>query len=203
MRNYAIAKTILIGILMALIVSPVTYSAEKKEEPSQPTDSTSAVAPSQIIETLIVDWPKKDKWTKGLDFSEGANHTELYYPEGQSASGWKEMASVETVIGKTNVNIPGMARMTFLGTERGSPNATWDILKKGRNERNRHFIIYEIICPDFLSEEPPQIQLWKMVVGKTALFTLQYGYRGKEMPDERRKQILEMLDKAYIAVEEK
>jgi hypothetical protein len=195
MRIVSIAQTFLLVVLMVLVVGPAAYSKDKPKSDDKPD---SAAATTKIVETLVVDWPEKDNWTAGYFHQGEENQTQMYFPEGQSHEGWKEMASVETVPGMTHANVPGLARMTYLGTKKASPNATWDIIKKGNNERGNPFILYQIICPDFVTKEPPQVQLWKITIGKTGLFNLQYSYKGDDMPEERKEQMLKVLDEAYI-----
>jgi len=200
MRIISIAQTLLLVLLMALIVSPKAYSTEKTESADKP-DSTAV--PTDIVETMVVNWPEKDNWTPGYFHRGEESQTQMYFPEGQSHEGWKEMASIETIPGMTHANIPGLARMTYLGTKKASPNATWDIIKKGNTERGNPFILYEIVCPDFITKEPPQVQLWKITIGKTGLFNLQYSYKGDDMPAERKEQMLKVLEEAYIKAEKK
>lgn len=196
------ARQLLIGILMVFIISSAAYSTSKKATPSDDPDTASVVDPSKITETLIVDWPEGDKWIPGYLHKGNATRMQLYFPEGQSSESWWEMASIETVYGKTG-GVVGLARQIYLGTVRGSSNATWDILKKGNTENGRPFTTIEIICPDFLSGEPAQVQIWKLIMGKTGLYTLQYSFKGKEMPAERKEQILESMHKAYLKVDKK
>lgn len=199
MRIDAIAKHLLIGIMMIMLISPAIYATEKKED----TPDKEKVDPSKIVETLIYELPEKDKWISDYVHVGNSSRIEIFFPKGQSPDNWKEMITTETVYGKKS-SVPGEARLTYLGTVKGSPNATWDILTKGRMEGSgRQFIIYEIICPDFLSGEEPQVQLWKMIGGHTGMFVLQYSYRGKEMPEKRKKEILEVLEKADLKTDPK
>jgi len=199
MRIKATAQHLLIGILMIFLISPAVYAADKKEDAS----NNAKVDPPKITETWVVGFPEKDKWTSDYVHTGTSSRMELFFPEGQSTDNWTEMVTIETAYGKKG-SVAGEARLTYLGTVKGSPNATWDILTKGKMAGSgRQFIIYEIICPDFLSGEQPQVQIWKMIGGRTGLFVLQYSYRGKELPEKRKKEILEFFEKADLKTEPK
>jgi len=199
MRKKATAQHLLILTLVLLLAGPGIFAAEKTEK----AKSGDTVDPSKITETLMFDFPAKDKWKSDYVHTGSSTRMELFFPEGQSTDNWKEMITTEAAYGKTT-DVAGEARITYLGTVKGSPNATWDILKKGKMEGSgRKFIIYEIVCPDFLSGEQPQIQLWKMIGGHTGIFVLQYSYRGKELPEKRKDEILEFFEKADLKTEPK
>jgi len=193
----------LVGLAaLILILGPVSAAGIEKPKTEVP-DSTITAQESNIIETLVFDWPKDEKWLP-MDVHKGSASTiQLFVPEGQSTTNWEEMTSLEIVYGRKTTNLAGMARMTYLGTQKGSPNATWDIIEKGFTAQKHAYILYQIICPDFITKDPPQVQLWKLTLGKTALFNLQYSYKGKEMPSDRKEKILEFLRKADIKTESK
>ncbi len=200
--NFAAKTTLLFTIVLFVISMSAPVSAIDKPAPD---DSTAQQAPD-ITETQVIVWPEGSDWQLANTYVSGASEYSLYYPKGQGEQNWEEMVTLEVMHGKKNVkmNLPGLARMTFLGTQKGSPEATWDILEKGYdNDEIKQYphIIYEIDCPDFLSKEPAQVQLWKLTDGKTALFNLQYSYRGKEMPSDKKAEIMTMLKNAHIKAE--
>ena len=200
MKPVATANLPILVVLSVLIICVPGFAGSKPES----TDSTMAKEP-KIEESLVIEWPEDGNWYLDQSYAPGPSTIQVYFPEGKGGDAWQEMATIETVYGKTGVNLPGMARMTFLGTQKGSPDATWEILEKGYLDETRKtaFIIYEIICPEFLSGEPPQIQYWKLIGGRTALFNVQYSYRGKDIPKEKKEVILEALKKAHLKIEEK
>jgi len=189
-------------LFLIFLLAAGTGATSKTDSKTTP-DSSAVQDTLGSKETLDVKWPEKDTWQPEYAYQGKKSQTQLYFLEGQSSAEWKEMASIEIVYGKTNTNVPGMARLTYLGTKKGCPDATWEIIQKGMNDLGQPFIIYEIDCPKFLNNEPSQVQLWKLIIGKTALFNLQYSYRGEKMPPERRQEILQMLNTAYIKVEKK
>lgn len=199
--NFAAKATILSAAIMFLF--SIAAPAIAGDKPAA-GDSTVRQKPD-IKETQIIEWPDGAGWHLANTYASGASTYSLYYPKDQGDDNWQEMVTLEIVQGrgKTGMNLPGLARMTYLGTRKGSPNATWDIIEKGySNEAKEYpFIIYEIDCPDFLSKEPAQVQLWKLTDGKTALFNLQYSYRGKEMPPEKKEEIMNVLKTSYIKAE--
>jgi len=200
MKLVVTAKLPILVVLSVLIVCVPGFAGSKPES----TDSTEAEE-AEITESLVIEWPEDGKWYLDQSYTSGASTMDVYFPEGKGGDAWQEMATIETVYGKIGVNLAGMARMTFLGTQKGSPDATWEILEKGYLDKSSKtaFIIYEIICPDFLSGEPPQIQYWKLISGKTALFTVQYSYRGTDIPEDTKEAILNSLEEACLKVEEK
>lgn len=196
------AKTILLSalVLFMLSMSAPGFAAEKPAT----EDSTAQQAPD-ITETQVIEWPDGSDWQLADTYASGTSEFSLYYPKGQGEKNWEEMVTLEIVhdTKKAGLNLPGLARMTFLGTRKGSPNATWDILEKGYSDEAKEYphIIYEIDCPDFLSGEPAQVQLWKLTDAKTALFNLQYSYRGEKMPENKKEEIMTMLKKSHIKTE--
>jgi hypothetical protein len=190
----------LLFLLSLIVMGFAVWPASAKDKPPS-SDTAKAAAPVPVKEDLVVAWPAGEKWVIEQGVPKATGRVDLYYPEGQSSMQWTEMMIVEITPGQKRVNVPGMARMVYLGTKRGSPNATWDILTKGNNKDNLPLIVFEIKCPDFITGDPPQVQLWKMINGQTGLFTLQYSYKGENFPAERRDQILKVLEKSEIKAE--
>jgi hypothetical protein len=188
-------------LIILLIVMFMASGALSGDKPGKKSQSDSLKAGEKISESLVFEWPEEGKWKSEFVHTYDKTTSEYFYPAGQSSTNWIEMGSVEIVEGKKNFNIPGTARIIYLSTQKGSPDATWDIIKKGYTETKRPFIIFEIICPDFLSGEPAQVQLWKIIAGKTSQFIIQYSHRGKEITDSTREKILEILKKADIKAE--
>lgn len=199
--NFA-AKTTLLSAIVLFVLS-MSAPGFAVNTPA-PKDTTAQQAPD-ITETQVIEWPEGSEWHLDNTYTSGASEYSLFYPKGQGEQNWEEMVTLEVVHGKGNVkvNLPGLARMTFLGTRKGSPNATWDILEKGYSDEAKQYphIIYEIDCPDFLSKEPAQVQLWKLTDGKTALFNLQYSFHGEKMPPDKKEEIMTMLKKSHIMAE--
>jgi len=155
-----------------------------------------------LVETLVTEWPETGHWKSALLHNRPGGTVEFFYPEGQGSKDWREMFSrEEQVKAQAFVNMMSRAREIFLGTQKGSPNATWKILNRQKDENDNRIIIFRIDCPDFTSGEEAQIQLWKIIEGKTKVFTVQYTFRGKEMPEEKRLEISKAIDKAYVKVE--
>ncbi len=194
MNTKIMARQLLILTLALLLIAPTVFATEKKMEEAKPD---SAAAAPKISESMVIDWPKEDQWTPDYLYTGKTSRIQLYFPKGQSSSGWNEMFSVETDYGK-NGYVVGFAREVYLGTVKGSSNATWNIIEKGNSKHGYPYCLFEVDCPDFLSGEKPQVQLWKMTLGKTGLLTVQYSYRGKEMPEKRKTQILDVLKNAYL-----
>lgn len=194
------ATTLSAAVMFLFSIASPTFAINKPAT----NDSTVQQKP-KITETQVIEWPEGAGWKLANTYTSGSSIYELYYPKDQGYDNWQEMVTLEIVQGKGKggINLPGLARMTYLGTRKGSPNATWDILQKGYSgeAKDYPFILYEIDCPDFLSKEPAQVQLWKMTEGKTALFNLQYSYRGKEMPGDKKEEIMNTLKNSYIKAE--
>lgn len=201
MRFAAKANGLILIVPLSLFVC-LPASADKKPVS---TDTTEVTETQNIQETLVVEWPAEGKWQLRDSHMAGSSVMEIYFPGEEDKDNWEEMATIEIVYGKTKVNLPGMARMTFLGTRKGSPDATWEILEKGYMDDTKKsaYIIYEIICPDFLTGEPPQVQLWKLIAGRTALFNVQYSYRGDKIPADKKEEMVNVLKNATLKVEEK
>jgi len=199
MKTKVLLQPILVSFLVIVFPASFSVAADKKVTPDEQSASRAEETP-QIIESLVFEWPDDEKWVEDYHYQGEGTEMQLYFPKGQSSGNWEEMLTQETVYGKSQF-VVGLARQIYLGTVKGSPDATWDIISKGKTDNNHQFVIFEIICPDFLSGEPPQVQLWKLIRGKTAMFNLQYSYRDKEMPDNRREKILEMLEETYIKAE--
>ena len=192
-------------VLFATLLFLISMSAPIYAGTEPPTVDSTAQQQPDITETQIIEWPDGAGWHLANSYVAGSSDYSLYFPKDQGEENWREMVILEVVHGKGNVktNLPGLARMTYLGTRKGSPNATWEILEKGYSDEAKEYphIIYEIDCPDFLSKEPAQVQIWKLTDGKTALFNLQYSYRGKEMPPDKKEEIMTMLKKSHIKAE--
>ena len=163
-------------------------------------DSTAAKTPP-AKETLAVDWPKEGKWKAGIATTQDSMTVVYYIPEGQSAQDWTEMGSVEFYPGLLNDNLMARARFIFLGTKQACPDAEWVILNRGNNDQGQRTIAFRISCPKFLTEQPPEVQIWEIIQGQTGLFTLQYSFRGNDFPVPKREQMLTVFKAAYLKAE--
>jgi hypothetical protein len=200
MIRKAIVFQLLIAIMALFVLYPVALAGDRPADTPKKSDTAKTADMSGAVETWVVDLPEEDKWTSNYVHTTVKSKMDIYYPEGQTPGSWNEMLTVEALYSPKK-NIAGLARQIYLGTVQGSPDATWDILKKGMDEQDHAFIVFIINCPDFLSGEPPQVQLWKLILTSSGLFTLQYSYRGEELPPARKDHILEIFDKAYVDVE--
>ena len=174
-----------------------------KEEPKKPTDSSGISQDKPIKEKIVVEWPKSGNWVAG-DVITGPPRTEVFYPKGQSAADWSEMGTIEYDVQYKASDLGGRARLLFLGTQKGSPNAKWNILTRGfkdEEKKDYQFIFFRIDCPDFTSGEPAQVQFWLLMRGKTGLFTVQYSYKGKEIPEANGNAISQTLKDTHIEIE--
>lgn len=199
MRTFNV-KFVLIFLLMAMLIWPAVMATEKKEESPRPTGSLEDL--SRIREFVIAEWPKEDKFQSGFVHTDSVRHVEIFYPKGQSTYNWKEMGWVEYFkTGTQAVNLVKTARSKYLDARHGCPDATWDIIEKPSPKQKYQYIIFQITCPDYLADEPGDVQLWKIISGKTGVFVVQYSYRGEEMPKKKRKQILKVLGEAHIVTE--
>lgn len=162
-----------------------------------------ALVDTTIVETIIMEWPSSSEWISDMVHQSGATSIEFFYPQGQTKTNWTEMGTIEVTRLTTQINLMSRARVTFLGTQKASPEATWKILFKGDDDDGHRVLIYEIICPSFLTGEGPQIQYWKMVLADTKLFTIQYTFKGKEIPEVKKQEILTALELCYVKTEKK
>jgi hypothetical protein len=199
MKRETTAHILAVIFIICLLLAPVGF-AGKKEAPPDQTPETEAVE-ENVTETLMIDWPEEDGWASEFVHNSDDARIEYLYPKGQSSEGWHEMASTELVYDKVISSLPGEARITLLGTQRGCPEATWEIFSKGKNDHGQAHVVYEIICPEFLNKEPAQVQLWAMLKGKAGLYAVQYTFRGLDMPEDRKEQIVDMLEKVWLKVE--
>lgn len=187
-----------------VLIIPVILFASTVLAKDKPTDSTSTtlVNIANIEETVIIDFPEKGEWKSDyLLQGENDSYMELYFPKGQSSGNWLEMITIEKVGGKRRPNLAGSARIIFLGTRQGCPEAEWKILERGKEDPLHPYIVFEIRCPKYPANKPPEIQIWKLIVGQTGMFTVQYTYKGEEIPERNREEIKKSFDSAYIKTE--
>lgn len=190
-------------ILTACLVISCMFIAGAYAADNPADTAKSPKPPANITEKLVMDWPKDGKWDGGLAYSGKSTTMELYYPEGQSDASWSEMGSIEIVYNKINANLPGLARSIFLGTQKACPDATWDYIYKSRQTDDHPTVIYFIKCPAFTSGESAQYQIWRLISGKTALFNIQYSFKGDEIPEAQKEKIIEAIKNARIETEVK
>ena len=201
MKMIATVRQTLFCIFVILFITGTISQAGKKPAPK--TDTTSETV-LQIKEKLSLEWPKEGKWASGYLNNNESGWMELFFPEGQSMSNWKEMATVEIVYKRVNANLAGMARSVFLGTRQGCPDAEWEIIKKNPKDAKHPYIIFEIRCNKFVNElQPAEVQLWKLIGGKTGLYNLQYSYRGETIPEKKREEIMKTLTGAHLKTDQK
>lgn len=195
-----LAKVVPIICLVTLLIPlfAVPAAAGPKDAPGK--DSTATITPP-AKETLVVNWPKEGKWKAGIATTQENMTVEYYFPEGQSAQDWTEMGSVEFYPGLKDVNLMGRARFIFLGTKEACPDAEWVILNRGTNDQGQPSIAFRISCPKFLTDQSPEVQIWEIILGQTGLFTLQYSFRGKDLPVPKREQMLTVFKAAHLKAE--
>lgn len=199
MKVTANVKPALIILILAFMVSSTAWAIPKPA----PEDTTEQIDISKIIEKIDLEWPKDAGWASGwVHKGEHGGYMELFFPEGQSRNGWKEMITIEKVAGKRKPNLPGAARIIFKGTVQSCPDATWKILEKGTEDPAHNHILFEIRCPKFIADQPPEIQIWKLIVGRTGMFILQYSYRGEEMPQKTKEVMKKVFDSTKIITEQ-
>ncbi len=183
---------LILTLVMTIVLGLGSFSYAKNAIPV--VDSTKVEEPIDFTESVKMEWPDNVKWVLEDTYTGNRTIMELYYPKGESSSNWSQMGSIEIAIGKIEGNVGGRARLIFLGTEQGSPGATWDIIKMDYNkELDFKWVVFEINCPEFLNGDGPQVQLWKIMSGKTGTFIVQYSYKGKEMPGLLKDQMIEAL----------
>ena len=202
--NFAKVIGISIGTLLLLFsgVSICLGGPAPKADSIKTIDSTATHPKSPIKEKIFVNWPKSGNWVAG-EVVPGPPRVDIFYPKGQSANNWTEMGTVEYDPNWKKTDLGGMARIIFLGTQKGSPHAKWNILAKGyKDEQTKSypFTFFRIDCPDFASGESAQVQFWLLLVGKSGLFTVQYSFKGSEIPEKKGNDILETMQNAHIEV---
>lgn len=193
-------SVLVIGALcLAILGASIALGEPAKDVPGKKADST-GVGKATGKEKMVIEWPKSGNWATGEMFA-GPPVTQFFYPKGQSAVEWTEMGSVEFDGSENTFDLTGRARLLFLGTQKGSPNATWTILTRGyKDEKNQGFpfVFFRMNCPDFISGEPAQVQYWLLMLGKTGMFTVQYSYKGKDIPADKGNAILQAMKDARI-----
>lgn len=187
----AMAILILMVGMAAAGQKPATQTTtEKKQTEQVPT----------VKETLVINWPEGVKWFSDFVSTRDKGRSELFYPEGQSKTNWTEMISTEATYG----NVPdlmAMARTILMGTQQGCPDAAMEILEKSPAAAGTPTLIFELRCPKFSTDQPAEIQLWKLYTGKSGLYALQYTYRGETVPADKRDQAMSILHKSKLVVE--
>ncbi|MEE9442551.1 MAG: hypothetical protein V3V99_07775 [candidate division Zixibacteria bacterium] len=190
-----------LGVLFTLTVFAILLSGialadkkQTKQDPEQISEST---------EMLNMNWPEGGQWHSGLKKTYGLSMIEFFYPKDQSQSNWTEMGSTEINPITKEVPIISTARSIFLGTQKASPEATWDILERGTSENGNKYVLFEIICPEFRTKEDPQIQYWKLIDGKLKSYTVQYSFKGTTIPEDKKKEILDAIKKSKLITAKK
>lgn len=192
MKNFAkigLALTLIATFVLGLSSSSLAIGAPRKKPPEK----------VDFTESVKMDWPADGKWFLENTHTGNSTIMELYYPKGESSKLWLQMGTIEESIGRIETNVAGRARLIFLGTAQGSPEATWDIITMVIDEELKYkWVLFEIICPEFINGEGPQVQLWKIMGGKTGTFIVQYSYKGKEMPGLLKDQMIDALMEARL-----
>ncbi|MFH1700833.1 MAG: hypothetical protein ABIE07_09630 [Candidatus Zixiibacteriota bacterium] len=196
MKNKFTCGLLLTLTIIAFVFNSLSFAIEKPIN-QNPVDI------SKSSENLVMNWPESGEWKSGLKKAYGQSVIEFFYPKGQTQGNWTEMGSIEINPVLKEVPIITTARSIFLGTEKASPKATWDILERGKTENGYPFIIFEIICPEFRTKEEPQIQYWKIIDGNLNSHTVQYSFRGTTIPEEKKKEILDALKDAKLTAAKK
>lgn len=198
MKTTANVKLVIAFLFLSIMVSASAWAIPRPD----PGDTLPPIDISKIIERVEVEWAEDGDWSSGwLHKGEDGGYMEMFFPKGQSKDGWKEMITIEKVAGGRRPNLPGAARIIFRGTERSCPDATWEILHKDKSDPVHQAILFEIRCPKFVADQPPEIQIWKLIVGRTGMFIVQYTYRGEEMPDESKDEMKKFFDSTKIITE--
>lgn len=175
-------------LMMLLFFSVANAKIKESEKPADTADY------SMIVETVIVTWPEEDNFKLGFNYDDSVRWIRIFYPQGQSSYKWQEMGWVEFLKAESRqVNLPGTARERFLDARKMCPKATWDIIERSGKDADYPYIIFQIKCPEYSVGDPADIQVWKLMAGKTGMFVVEWSYRGEKIPDDRKEEILEIL----------
>lgn len=197
MRVYL--KYLLFSVLILVFLSAIATAVPRPTK--EPLDTTDY---SNITENLVFNFPEDDNFKLGFKHEDSIRWVNIYYPKGQSTYKWQEMIWHEYLVQTAQrINLPGTARKKYLQARKSCPDATWNILSKSGKDSDYPFIIFEIKCPKYVVDEPADIQLWKIIGGKTGLFVVEWSYRGDEIPDDRKEEILKYLDEATLVARPK
>jgi len=198
MKVTANVRLFIVFLFLSIMVSTSAWAIPKPD----PGDTLPPIDISKIRELVNVEWPEDEGWASGWSHKgEQGGYMELFFPKGQSKDGWMEMITVEMVFGERKPNLPGAARIIFKGTVQSCPDAEWKILERYKDDPVHQAILFEITCPKFLTDQPPEIQIWKLIVGRTGMFIVQYSYRGEEIPKERKEVLKKLFDSTEIITE--
>lgn len=178
-------------IVFAILFNSIAIAAKKNDDQGQKDISKST-------ETLDMNWPKNGQWKSGMKQTFGQTTIEFFYPKDQSKNNWSESGSIEIRPTSKEVPIVSTARNVFLGTQKASPKATWDILEQGKFEDGNKYIIIEIICPEYRTKDEPQIQYWKVIEGRVMTYFIQYSHKGTTISDEKKVEILGAIKNAKL-----
>jgi hypothetical protein len=205
MKFGTVNRVMILALSLSLLM-PLGASSENM--PAKTTgNAADSLAPKPketvVKERLVVKWPASQKLQQA---ESGPGLPELYFPKGQSPLNWTEMGTIEFVPRQPKqplIDLVAKARAIFLGTQKGSPNAKWDLIFRGFKDEKKlegQFVIFKIDCPDFLSGEPGQLQLWELIRGKTGDFILQYSIKGNKLPEEEGNALQKTFQDAYIEI---
>jgi len=192
-------KPLFLSVLILVFLSSLSSAVPRASK--EPVDTTDY---SNITEDLLFNLPEEENFKLGFKHEDSVRWVNIYYPKGQTSYKWQEMIWHEYLNQKTqNINLAGTARKRYLEARKACPDATWDILKKSGKDDDYPYIIFEIKCPKYVVNEPPDIQVWKLIGGKTGLFVVEWSYRGDEIPEDRKSEILDYLDETTLAARPK
>ena len=187
-------------ILIFALMTSLTWATVRKDDKKTETPDY-----SNIIENIDFTLPEDQGFKLGFNLEDSLHWLKIYYPKGQSSYKWTEMVWHEYLRSTMlTINLPGTAREKYLDARKLCPDATWDIISKSGKEAKYPSIIFQISCPKYLNpQEPADIQIWKLIAGKTGLFVAQWSYRGKEIPKDKKEMIVKQLELTKIVSEEK
>jgi len=196
MNKALYGKFLIIGIILCLGLAGIVPAAEKTN-----TTEEQIISPVDFTEIINIDWPVNPEWKVGFSSENEKGKTQLFYPDGQSSGNWEEMITVEQVYGPVKTPLTGIARTIMLGTKQACPDVKYEIIDKKLADVDVPSILFSLQCPQYTVEQPPETQFWRMFAGQTALFSVQYSYRGDSMPKDRKEEILDFIKS--ITVEKK
>jgi len=159
----------------------------KQEPPPPPFDPPA--------ETLDFSFDGRD-WKPALRQRVGAVGTEIFVLPGETTEEWTELVTRTLSYGaQRGANMEAILRAKKQALEKECPIVEWTVL-----EAERRSALYEWSRP-FCKELAPQTEIGRFVFGRLGIHAVAYDAKTSRMASGLRRQWIESLGKAALAVQ--
>jgi len=156
--------------------------------------------PHKNMESLLLDWPSKDKWkVVNNQENEGVSIVELVH-EGETLEKWNEKGTMMSFKGIINTPVDAAMNSMYGSAQEDAINPKLIFIEKNDTAK-RPWIIFKIESAKNKKDNHPESELWFVIQGRDALFTNSIAIKKKVIPEDLKKKWIAFFKTSKLVYE--